>query len=332
MFPPTSSRVPDQRPRIAMEYSPLGAVPYVSKLDAGREGADRGGYGRRNCQQRRLGAVDPGDTHRRADGGPSATPRPTVWRSKIWPLRILPSSCAPTHPSPSLMFSNLSTTSLPPTGSTPIIRPLSRSTPTPPIPTMRQRAQQSAIIQPGDMVLIDLWAREAGDPAPVLPTSRGRPTVAQDPPAAMPSFEIVRQGRGSGDSHYRQRFAAGEPVYGYEVDDACRDVIADAGLGDHFSTARVTAWAAKSTSPASTSTTWRPKIDGNLCRASCSPSSRASISRTSTSMTRRPKRQRAGHPQRNQLLRPSRRPRRGNDAAACRREIAALLSRRQRSL
>ncbi len=41
-------------------------------------------------------------------------------------------------------------------------------------------------------------------------------------------------GRDAAVALAQQRIAAGEPVYGYEVDDACRAVIAQAGYGDAF--------------------------------------------------------------------------------------------------
>jgi Xaa-Pro aminopeptidase len=47
-------------------------------------------------------------------------------------------------------------------------------------------------------------------------------------------FDIVRDARDAAVAFARGRLAAGEPVYGYEVDDAARGVIAAAGFGPRF--------------------------------------------------------------------------------------------------
>ncbi len=47
-------------------------------------------------------------------------------------------------------------------------------------------------------------------------------------------FEIVRQARDAAVTFARERIRGGHTVYGYEVDDACRAVIAAAGLAERF--------------------------------------------------------------------------------------------------
>ncbi len=47
-------------------------------------------------------------------------------------------------------------------------------------------------------------------------------------------FDIVKAARIAPSPTPASGSAAGEPVYGYEVDDACRKVIADAGYGPYF--------------------------------------------------------------------------------------------------
>ena len=54
------------------------------------------------------------------------------------------------------------------------------------------------------------------------------------PARAQQVFDIVKAGRDRAVAYARERMAAGETVYGYEVDDACRKVIADAGFGKYF--------------------------------------------------------------------------------------------------
>jgi Xaa-Pro aminopeptidase len=47
-------------------------------------------------------------------------------------------------------------------------------------------------------------------------------------------FDIVRNARDAAVNRVRQRVAAGEPLAGFEVDDAARSYIAGQGYGDYF--------------------------------------------------------------------------------------------------
>lgn len=90
-------------------------------------------------------------------------------------------------------------------------------------------------IRTGDMVLIDLWGREGGDPRACFGdiTWTGY-CGATPPPAAAEIFAHVAAGRDAALEYVRRGLAAGESVAGYAVDDACRDVIARAGHGAAF--------------------------------------------------------------------------------------------------
>ena len=91
-------------------------------------------------------------------------------------------------------------------------------------------AKRSSPIHVGDVVLIDLWSRPQGQPdgcmADLTWTAYCGATV---PPKAKAVFDVVRAGRDRAVSFMQKRFAAGQTVYGYEVDDACRTVIEEAG-------------------------------------------------------------------------------------------------------
>lgn len=93
-------------------------------------------------------------------------------------------------------------------------------------------AKNSSQISVGDVVLIDLWSREKGDPdacmADLTWTAYCGP---QTPPKVTEIFEIVRRGRDRAVEFMQERLRAGEAVHGYEVDDACRTVIEAAGYG-----------------------------------------------------------------------------------------------------
>lgn len=90
-------------------------------------------------------------------------------------------------------------------------------------------------ITPGDMLLIDLWAKKIGDPRACYADITWTGFCGATPPdGARKIFSIVAEGRDAAVSFVEQRMKDGQVVFGYEVDDACRDVIARAGYADRF--------------------------------------------------------------------------------------------------
>ncbi len=89
-------------------------------------------------------------------------------------------------------------------------------------------------IRPGDMILIDLWAKLAR-PGAIFYDITWCGFVGDDPPAKyVEIFNVVRDARDAALAFVRERFAAGAPVHGWEVDDACRQVVEEAGYGPYF--------------------------------------------------------------------------------------------------
>jgi Xaa-Pro aminopeptidase len=59
--------------------------------------------------------------------------------------------------------------------------------------------------------------------------------VGRHPPTRVEEvWSAVRDARDAAIGLIRSRWAAGEPVSGFEVDDAAREVIRSRGFGDHF--------------------------------------------------------------------------------------------------
>jgi len=100
-------------------------------------------------------------------------------------------------------------------------------------PHYEPSAERSSPIRRGDIVLIDLWAREkAGDGLYADQTwmaSLGTPGAR-----AAEVWAAVRDARDAAISYLRERVAAGEPVRGGDADDAARAVIDSRGLGRYF--------------------------------------------------------------------------------------------------
>ncbi len=92
----------------------------------------------------------------------------------------------------------------------------------------------SAEIRPGDVLQLDIWARRAG-PDTVYADISWSAAVSAEPSADHAAlFEVVRRARDAAIALVRERVAAGRPVHGFEVDDAARGVVAAAGFGDRF--------------------------------------------------------------------------------------------------
>lgn len=94
--------------------------------------------------------------------------------------------------------------------------------------------EQSGRIGHGDFVLIDLWAREAGED-----TIYGDITWVGYVGETVPErynevFAVVRDARDAALNRVRDAFQRGEPITGAELDDTARDVIRDAGYGQYF--------------------------------------------------------------------------------------------------
>jgi Xaa-Pro aminopeptidase len=97
---------------------------------------------------------------------------------------------------------------------------------------------QALPIRRGDLVLVDLWAREAhrpdGSPGAYADIT-WMASAAESPPAEQVRvWETVRAARDAAVDLLAERVAAGRPVQGSEVDRAARQVIEAAGYGAAF--------------------------------------------------------------------------------------------------
>lgn len=91
-----------------------------------------------------------------------------------------------------------------------------------------------ATIGVGDLVLIDLYGKEGWEEA-IYADQTWMAYVGREIPARIQTiWEAARDGREAAVALLRSRWEAGQPVAGYEVDDACRAVIRDRGYGDAF--------------------------------------------------------------------------------------------------
>jgi Xaa-Pro dipeptidase len=98
-------------------------------------------------------------------------------------------------------------------------------------PHYEPTAANSAAINRGDILLIDLWAREKGG---VFADQTWMGSLGQPGERDKSIWLAVRDARDAAISLLRTRVGAGKPVRGGEVDDAARAVITDRGYGEYF--------------------------------------------------------------------------------------------------
>ena len=94
--------------------------------------------------------------------------------------------------------------------------------------------QEDCRIGEGDFLLIDLWAKAAGENsvyADITWTGFFGPTPSEQ---LREVFEVVRRSRERGVDFLRQRFQTTTPPQGWEVDDAVREVVRQAGYQEFF--------------------------------------------------------------------------------------------------
>jgi Xaa-Pro dipeptidase len=219
--------------RIAMEYSPLNAIPYMSRVDGGTLDLVRS-FGvevvsSANIAQRFEAQLtnEQIESHREA-GRRIIAAKDTLFKELGEQLRAgLPLDeysvqqrfltllqYGGTIPDPPHVAVNANASN----------------------PHYESTASDHSPIQPGDLVLFDFWAR--------LPTPNSIfadytwmafAGAREDIPLQQREvFAIVRQARDAAIDFVRQQLAANQPIEGRQVDDVTRAVIAKAGYADHF--------------------------------------------------------------------------------------------------
>lgn len=95
-------------------------------------------------------------------------------------------------------------------------------------------ATGSSAIGRDSLVLIDLWAKRAAPDAVYGDITWTGYTGTRVPERHRTVFDAVRQGRDAALAFVRERAAAGRLPFGWEVDDVCRGAIRRAGYGEYF--------------------------------------------------------------------------------------------------
>ncbi len=101
-------------------------------------------------------------------------------------------------------------------------------------PHYEPTADRHSPIRPGDLLLIDLWAK-FDRPGAVYYDITWTGFCGKTPPEAMRNvFAAVAGARDAAVDLVRRRAEAAQPLAGFEVDDAARGHLASLGLAEHF--------------------------------------------------------------------------------------------------
>jgi Xaa-Pro dipeptidase len=102
-------------------------------------------------------------------------------------------------------------------------------------PHYEPSAQVSAPVRNGDFVLIDMWAKLNNRPGAVYYDITWTGVCGGNPTPEMRNiFAIVRDARDAAIDRVGKAVAAGEEIRGFEVDDAARGYIRDKGFAEYF--------------------------------------------------------------------------------------------------
>jgi Xaa-Pro aminopeptidase len=101
-------------------------------------------------------------------------------------------------------------------------------------PHFEPTPQNCRVIKTGDTILIDLWAKLAVPGSIFFDITWCGYAGTTPPPKYAGIFRVVRDARDAAVAFVRDRFSAGNGCAGWEVDDACRNVVRAAGWGDFF--------------------------------------------------------------------------------------------------
>jgi Xaa-Pro aminopeptidase len=101
-------------------------------------------------------------------------------------------------------------------------------------PHHKPSKDHSSPVRKGDFVLIDLWAKEKGEGAVFADIARVGVVAQRATKRQEEVFGIVRNAQKAAVELIKSRFAHKRRIEGWEVDDAARKVIRDAGFGEFF--------------------------------------------------------------------------------------------------
>lgn len=218
--------------RIAMEYSPNCAIPYVAKVDAGMI---------EKLRAWNLEIVSSADLiaqflapwtaeqvamHKRAHDGIAAI--------RDAAFELVSNSVRDGRSLNEFQVMQFILDGFEKRGLETLDGPICAVGPNAGAPHYEPTAESSAPIGKDQVVLLDIWAKEKKENAVYADITWVGYTGKTVPAKVQEVFGIVARARDAAIAHANKQLEAGKVVYGYEVDDAARRVITDAGYGEYF--------------------------------------------------------------------------------------------------
>jgi Xaa-Pro aminopeptidase len=218
--------------RVAMEYVPRNANPYVSRVDAGTVELVR------SCG---VDIVPSGDLIQRFEA---------CWDDEQWAMHLEAARHTRSAFDVAFGFIAKRLRAGNPPRETEVVRvildhfkanrvvcdhpPICAVGPNSGNPHYEPIAGKDAVVAEGSFVLIDLWAKCDRPRAVYSDLTRTAVAGRQVPAKVRAVFDVVARGRDAAIATVRSAFAAGRPLQGCEVDQAARSVIEQAGYGEAF--------------------------------------------------------------------------------------------------
>ena len=223
----------DGRGRIAMQYSPLNNIPYVSTVDAGTVELVR------SCgvevvssaelvQRFEALADDAGyDSHREAG---EVVQRVKDEAFDLMTKAIHDSGPITEHDVAQFILARFSEEGLTSDGDIPIVGFNEH----PADPHFTPTAENAHHLHHGDTILVDLWARLAR-PGAIYYDITWCGFAGESPPALYREiFGVACRARDAAFELVEKRLTAGEPCRGFEIDRVARRIVDQAGYGAQF--------------------------------------------------------------------------------------------------
>ncbi len=101
-------------------------------------------------------------------------------------------------------------------------------------PHFEPKKEGSSEIKKGDFILIDLWCKKKHPKAVYGDITRVAVADSVPTPKQTEVFSIVRSAQRAATDFIMNRYAKGERIKGYEVDNVCRKIIEEKGYGKYF--------------------------------------------------------------------------------------------------
>lgn len=230
--------------QIAMEYSPMNALPYVSMVDAGTlemvltQGKKRGAQesdpgfhvlSSANLLQRFTSVLSPEqlESHHYA----ASVVQETVSAAWEWMQQQLNEGVEVTEYSVHSFILELFETKGCMCEEGPIVAVNAHSADPHYVPSFKEHS----VIHPGDFVLIDLWCKQYGVSGAIYADICRVGVLAKRASAEQAHiFALVHKAQAAALALIRERLTSGSSIEGWEVDACARAVIDEAGYGDYF--------------------------------------------------------------------------------------------------